>query len=282
MIEVEVFYIVTAALFLIYPEASAFSADIACKALKSVVIRSLFPMMVLTRLIAHSKSADFLSRLLSKRRIWKRLNLSDELLPVVLGGLISGIPSSSREIASLLNEGRINGEEAKKALALSSLPSPAFVILVASDGIGEGVMRFLLMLFCAYFGVLCFRSKKSTGGGEVRKMSFTAALSSSTLSALSVSASIVFFSAVTCLVSSVLPHFRQVSAIFFEMGSGVIFADGNGILISAALGWCGLSAMAQIRSEAPDVSLKPHVLSRLMTVATLILAEILQKTDIFS
>ena len=271
----EFFYIVTAVLFLIYREASAVAADIACKALKNVVIRSLFPMMVLTRLIAHSRSARFFTRLLSRSVIWKKLNLSDELLPIVVGGFVAGIPSSARDIGLLLKEGRINEGEAKKALALSSLPSPAFVILVASESVSVGVVRYFLLIICAYFSTLLFRSKKSLGDGAFKKISFTEALFASCTSALSVSASIVFFTSVTCLMSSLMPWASEMFAALFEMGSGVIFADGRGILTALCIGWCGLSAMAQIHSEAPSVSLKPYVFTRIISIFVLLVFEIL-------
>ncbi len=273
----EILYIVTAILFIIRPEASAQAADLACSALKNVVIKSLFPMMVLSRLIAYSKAMLWVTGRLTRLGVWKRLKLSDSLLPCILTGLLSGLPASAREIQRLRAAGEINGQEAKKALALSSVPSPAFVILVASDGLRQGIFRYVILLLSAYVASSLFRSEKSRGTCKQMKMTFSTAITSSASSAITVSASIVFFSAVICLIASVFPKAEQISAAFFEMGSGVIFAKGNGLLISAALGWCGLSAASQIRSEAGDVEIDAYFVAKAVSCVLLLLFEIVQK-----
>lgn len=271
----EILYIVTAVLFLALPEASAQSAQLACTALKNVVIRSLFPMTVLSRLISHSRALARLTEILSRSRLWKRLSLSDSLLPSVLTGAVSGLPVSAREVEELLKKGEVTPREAAKAVALSSLPSPAFVILVASHSFFEGFIRYALLLISAYLTVSVFRSEKSKGRRETAPFSFYQALSSSVSSALSVSASIVFFSAMSSLAAAVLPQFKGVISVFFEMGSGIVTADGNGILTALALGWCGLSALSQLRSEAPSVSFRPYLTARAVSVAALLTLEII-------
>ena len=271
----EILYIVTAVLFLALPEASAQSARLACTALKNVVIRSLFPMTVLSRLISRSRALARLTKALSRSRLWKRLSLSDALLPSVLTGAVSGLPVSARDIEELLKKGEVTPREAAKAVALSSLPSPAFVILVASSSFSEGICRYTLLLASAYLTVSAFRSEKSKGRREAVPISFYQALSSSVSSALSVSASIVFFSAMSSLAAAVLPALKGVIAVFFEMGSGIVTAEGNGILTALALGWCGLSALSQLRSEAPSVNFRPYLTARAVSVAALLTLEII-------
>lgn len=271
----EALYIVTAILFLIFPKASAQASVLSCTALKNVVIKSLFPMMVLSRLISHAPITARFTKRLSKSPLWKRLDLSDTLLPAVLTGFLSGLPSASTEINSLQKEGVITHGEARKALSLASLPSPAFVILVASETVGKGVLRYFALVLTAYCTACLYPSTKSLGIPANTKMTFTQALGSSVNSALLVSGNIVFFCALSCLVSSIIPELKQFSALFFEMGCGVIFADGNSLLTAMALGWCGLSATSQIHSEAPDTDLTPYIVTRIISCALLVLLEFL-------
>lgn len=276
----EILYIVLAVLFLTYPEASRDAAAIACDAMKNVVVRSLFPMMVLSRLISHSRLLQGICNKASKTPLWQRLGLSDALLSAVLSGLLSGFPTTAVETNKLLSEGKITVAEASKAVALASLPSPAFVITVASSSPFAGVMRYALLVATAYLTASRFESAKSCGIKKAQPLGFSEAVSTSISAALSVSASIVFFSAVTCSISSVFRSAKRLVAVFFEMGSAVTLAKGDPWLLSVAVGWCGLSAMCQIKSAAPTLSLKPFVVTRIFSVAVLLVmdyfAEILQ------
>lgn len=274
----EILYIALAVLFLLDPRAAAEAAVISCNAMKDVVVKSLFPMMVLSRLISHSSVVTKLTAIVAKSRIWKRLQLSDSLLPAVLTGYLSGLPAAARDIAELEREGKVTGREASKAIALASLPSPAFVITIASDNIAYGLIRYVVLVLTAYIVSSCFFSQKSFGGEKNDSVNLVSAISSSSLSAISVSANIVFFSAISCTVSDLLPWAKQWMYVFLEMGSGVIFANGDQFLVSVILGWCGLSAMSQIRSEANGISVIPYATVRVVSSLSMTLLHIfLQK-----
>ena len=267
----EILYLVTAVLLLCHPRSSAQAAAVACDALKNVVIRSLFPMMVLSRLLAHSSLSEKLCRKISGIWLWKRLKLSDSLLPSVLSGILSGLPVTAVETKKLLLEGRITAEEGAKAVALSSLPSPAFVILVASRSPAVGVLRYTALLVTAYLTASRFHSVKSPGSGELGRLRFSDSIASSTSAALSVSANIVFFSALSCCFSSVLPWARQILAVFFEMGSATALVGDSQLLMSAVVGWCGLSAVSQVKSASPSLSVTPYVVTRCVSCAVLVI-----------
>lgn len=271
----ELLYIATAILFFAFPTVTAQAASVACNALKNVVLRSLFPMMVISRLIAYSGLFRRLSSAVTKSRLWKRLSLSDCLLPVILSALTSGLPAAARDTEILLESGRITEREAAKAVAAASLPSPAFVILAASDNALQGVVRYVLLAVTALTVCSFIKSDSSEGGVTGTVMTFPQAMSVSAFSALSVSANIVFFSAVTCLVSHLAPKLQGITAAFFEMGSGIVFAGESRLLQCIVLGWCGLSALSQIRTEAPRVSVKPYLAARCVSVAVLVTAEML-------
>lgn len=273
----ELLYIATALFFLSFPEASSEAAEISCLALKNVVVKSLFPMMVLSRLIARSPLITRIASAVSKSLAWRALRLSDALIPSVLSGLLSGLPSSASEIERLKKQGSISDSEAKKALALASLPSPAFVILVASESLIVGVVRFLLIVFSSYAVTLLSHSQKSVGESHPSPLSFGEAIRSSAMSAVFVSANIIFFSAITCLSAVLVPTAKKALAVFFEMGCGIIFADGDSLFCAMTLGWCGLSALCQLRTEAPSVSASCYIKARALSALLLTISEILQK-----
>lgn len=278
----ELLYAVTAILLLTHPQASAEAAALACSAMKNVVIKSLFPMMVLSRLLAHSPLMNKLCTAVSKTRLWKRLELSDALLPAVFSGLLSGLPVTAAEAQELVKNGSISADEGAKAVALSSIPSPAFVIMAASPSVRAGVFRYTTLIILSYLIASSFPSVRSMGNKRATTLTFSEAMTSSAAAAISVSANIVFFSVLTCVLSVVFPKTRILLATFFEMGSAVIFADGNGVLSAAVLGWCGLSALSQIRTSAPSVSASPYIITRCISCVVMVImqifAEFLQNT----
>lgn len=268
-----VLYIAMAILILTMPEACSEAAELSLTALKCVVVKTLFPMMVLTRLISHSRGFSKFTGLLSHSFLWRRLRLSDSLLGVVITGWVSGLPSSAKSISELKSNGVITQREADKALALSSIPSPAFVIAVASKSLRVGIVRFIVLILVAYFVALCLPSERSEGRGSGGGMSFVNAISGSASSAILVSGNIVFFSLASTLLSALFPIAKEIIYPIFEMGSGVVFASGKEWIIALSIGWCGVSAMLQLHSEAPQLSLKPYIITRIISAFILVLCE---------
>lgn len=258
---------------LTHPAASFKAAELGCSAVKSVVVRSLFPMMILSRLISRSRLMTGLCGITAKSRMWRRLRLSDSVLPAVVSGLISGLPVTAVEVESLVREGRLSESEGAKAIALASVPSPAFVILAASPTVAVGILRYVTVLILSYTVAAAFPSQRTLGTVSQAPVTFTEAMSSSVTSAISVSANIIFFTAVSCLLSSVLPRIKVLTAVFFEMGSAIALSNGEPLVTAAVLGWCGLSALSQIRSAAPSVSVKPYAVTRLISCAILVLLQ---------
>jgi len=262
-------YIFIFVLFMLKPEVSKHAASLSLVAVKNVVVATLFPMMVLCRLISGTVLTRF-SRYIKKLKFWKRLNLSDSLISPILSGIVSGIPLGAIQTKELKEKGLITKEEEKKALTLSSVPSPAFVILVASEGRIIGVLRFCIILFANYFVTSLFPSKKSVGVKKKEKMTFSKILSSSAQSGILVSANIIFFTVLSFILSSLYKPLMPYFASFFEMGSGVINANGSPFFISLALGFCGLSAFCQIKTECPFCDMTPYLLARVFSTILLL------------
>lgn len=268
-----VFYVLTAILFLFFPVGREESVTLALLSLKNVVLATLFPMMVLTRVISGSYLMRKLGDLLSKTRLWKRLHLSPALLPIVLCGIISGFPASARQIENMVNKKAITPSEGEKALALSSAPSPAFVIGIVGKTPLHGCFIFLVSLVLSYLTVCREKSEESPSPPAFSSTSLALALTSATSSAVAVGGSIVFFVLITSLFNFLPSPLPLVISALTELGSGAVKLSSHRVLLSFLTGWGGLSALCQIKGEAPGVKAGLYVRVRLLSGVTLALME---------
>ena len=250
------FYFLTALLFLFAPSLAGKWYTTALGAVGNVVIKTLFPMMVLTRLISASTLFGNISKPLSKGKLWKRLALSDTLLLPVLGGILSGFPTVARDAERLYKNGVITKGEAEKALVLASAPSPAFLIRLGGRNALQGTLLFILSLTVSYLTAIRKKSEKSCGMGVSSPLTLPSAISPSAYSALTVSANIIFFTFLSSLFPLLTP--------FLELGSGSVILTGS-IFRPFLLGFGGISALCQIKSEAPSLSAKSYIVARAIT-----------------
>lgn len=258
-------FTLSALIFLIFPESVSGWVDTSLIAVKNVVLATLFPMMVITRMIDPPQ-------FLKKASLWRSLSLSDLLLSPVLRGIISGFPSAALEVEELLRKGKISKEEGEKALALASAPSPAFVIAVAGKSFPSGLFAFLLSLAVTYLTVKGRVSKKSVGEGSPLPLSFPRALSGAVTASLTVSASILFFNFLLSLFSFLPPSLLLLLNAVTELGSGALALRSHPLLLSFLVGWGGLSALAQVSASAPSLSLRLYIKARLLSGAVLALS----------
>ncbi len=258
-------FVISALIFLIFPESVSGWVDTSLVAVKNVVIATLFPMMVITRMISFP---PFLSRLF----LWRSLSLSDLLLSPVLRGVLSGFPAAAIEVEELLKSGKITEKEAEKALALASAPSPAFVVAVAGKDFFSGLFAFLLSLTVTYLTVRGVKSEKSVGDGIPSPPSFPRALSSAVSASLTVSAGILFFNFLSSLFSFLPKTLLLLLSAVAELGSGTLSLRPYPLFLSFLVGWGGVSALSQVSASAPSVSLRLYLRARLLSGAVLALS----------
>ena len=266
-----VFYLLSALLFLIFPDLAGNSAEKSLLVIKNVVLSSLFPMMVLTRLISSSNVSYGAIKKLAKSKIWRALSLSDALVGPVISGILSGFPASAREIERLKKEGVITPDEAEKALALSSAPSPAFVIGVVGMGFFEGALLFSISLTVSYLVAKSKKSVKSHSATVASRKALPEAISSSVSSALVVSGNIIFFGFLIALFSFLGEKVTLVVASFTELGAGYAMLSEKPALLALLVGFGGLSALCQIKAESPSVSTALYLKARVITALLLFL-----------
>lgn len=268
-----VFYILMAILLSLGGELLGESVVLSLFIIKNVILKTLFPMMVLMRLIARSRPVLRLTERVGRWRLWRRMELSDALLPTVIAGMLTGFPTSATDIGRLTREGKISEGEAGRALALSSLPSPAFVILVAWDNAVSGAIRYLFLIVCAVVFSSLFESKRTEGRGDVTPLTLPRAISESATAVVGISGTIIFFNALTTVLSRLFPPLTFFFSTVLEMTSGVAGAGEHSVLKALSVGWSGVSALTQVRTLAPEVSPVPYIVTRAFSAIALSMFE---------
>ncbi|MBQ8311184.1 MAG: hypothetical protein IJX80_09265 [Clostridia bacterium] len=257
------------------------------------VIPSLFPFMVLSELIV----AGGFGRALI-RRIYtpiKRLfALSEAGCCAFLLGIVCGFPIGARCAVSAYDRGEMSKSECERVLCISGAPSSAFLISAVGASLWES-RTFGIALYASVIAaslvtafVLAQIKKNSAADApdEFAALSaptlrgaplFTHAVRSATEGILSVSAYVIFFSALTGTVELVLSPLSPSSLVLaaitsiLELSGGVSqaaaldHASVAAILTAAAAGWSGLSVHCQILSvtDGRALSLRPYFLSKL-------------------
>ncbi len=256
------------------------------------VVPSVFPFMVLSEiLLSCPVGAADLSFLDAPCR--KLLSLPKSGLLAVALGLLCGFPIGARCAADGYEKGQLTKEEAERTIALSSNPSPAF--LLGAVGISMRGNRFFgwtlfgcLSAISLLFAFLFARHSKKEPVAILRSSLCTAqkngwellanAVNKAAQGMLTVCAYILFFAAITgCFelvaLSLGLPkEFIAFAAAFLEISGGTVSALSlQSPLLSAAMtalaaGWSGCCVHCQILSvcEGSNLSLKPYLLVKVI------------------
>lgn len=232
----------------------------------TVLIPSLFPFMVISAFLVSAETDDVLSPL--------PINHMFRLPPctgsaIVLGALC-GFPIGAKITCDLYKAGKIDKEEAQRLIPIANHPSPAFVIeIIGSYYWGSRTFGFFLLasefLACMLTGYIDAQlsDKKTCSPTMVHPtlpkqsffQKFTSAISSSSISTITVCGFIVFFSVLNASMGDALSMIRQdrwipfLSAIL-EFTGGARYAAALGTSVGAFLtgftvGWSGLSIIAQ-------------------------------------
>lgn len=251
------------------------------------LIPSLFPFMVTAELIINTNACELLSRAISKP--FSRLcKISAEgALPFLLG-MLFGFPIGIRSAISLYEGGKIDRCDLIRLSLFTSIPSPAFFISAVGEGLfGSaifGVALYLIALlgniligfFCrgafeCERGVYFFACKQSN---QASSQGFVAAVGSSAISLLSVSAFVVFFS----MISEVLKYFFEFIGVNEILGACILgalemtggaalaasFGELGAPLAAAILGFSGVSVLCQLVSicKEHNLPIMPYALAK--------------------
>ena len=213
----------------------------------------------------------------------KAFHLNKVSITAFILGLICGFPVGVKTAAQLYKDKRITKEELSHICGFANNPSAAFVI----SGVGAailgniftGIRLYIAVIISAIIVGIIFRQKDmSLADSDVisrQSFSLVESIKNAALSSLNVMAYIVFFSALTSLVSVITNNsfVTTIFSVFFEVGNAV-----NSIskienidkplclsLIGFALGFSGLSVHLQAFSFLPrEVSKKRYLFMKLI------------------
>ena len=233
--------------------------------LKSV-IPSLFPFFVLSRLLLQRSAA--LTRARQGGLLSRLFGLPDSCIPAVFLGLLGGYPLGAALSAQLYRQGSCSREEAERLLLFSCGCSPAFVFgllggRVFGSTLHASLCWALQLLTSLWLGALLGWGKTASatvlhGRGSEPASGLGAAFSSSLLqggvSALQVSAYVVFFT----VMARFLPEGPLLRGLL-EMTGGILQLEGfNGrsaALSALLLGLGGLCVSFQVQGIAAQAGL---------------------------
>ena len=261
-------------------------------------IPSLFPFMVVSELVVRSGAGAWLGRLFAPlfRRIF---GVCEAGSTVILLGMLCGFPVGTRAALSLYSEGKISRGETEHLLCFCNGPSAAFLINAVGLSL-FGSRDFGILLYCSQMlsslvvGLAARSYFKNKSSDIALSLSFaeergrergilptiTRAVTGASEGVVSICAFVIFFSALTGVLSEFLSRFgaSEVASAallgFFEMTGGVSAASAlslplSCLLAAAIVGWSGLSVHFQMIGLCGErrMALAPYFASKLATAA---------------
>jgi len=275
-------------------------------AVKSVV-PSVFPSMVLSGILVASGGGELIGNTLGKP-LAKLMGTSPSASSAVILGALCGFPVGAVTASALYKRGELTKNEFELIIGVASLPSPAFVInAVGGNMLGNirlGVFLYLLVLSVSIsVGAIWNRvtqnkpiksSNSQLNGEKIKITEITVnAISSSALSALRITAYIVFFSTLTATLTEIFipqnaPAF--ISALIggiLEFSGGCAAASKLGLSLSLPLsalflGFSGFGVHFQVISACPaGTAFKKYFLFSAIRAAVAFLVSLAVSTAFF-
>lgn len=264
------------------------------------VIPSLFPFMVLSGLLVRFGGTRTMSHLFSGVCGFL-FGIGGEGAAVPVLGAVCGFPTGAYTAYCLYEEGRIDKNELERLLAFSNNPSPAFLISAVGLSLFSSA-RFGAVLYAAeLFPAFCIgmvlsviyrpngckktnivqkhEHERERAHARKKRVSsvFTETVASSASAMLNVCAFVLFFSALSGVLSGIFEKYgvgqtaKTVIGGFFEMtgaaseASKVIPREKGMILAALVCGFSGFSVHFQVMSLCPydDISFRPYFLAKI-------------------
>lgn len=271
-------------IFLVFPGIIAGSAGNALDMCIESVIPSLFPFMVISRIIIASgriKEDNFIFRFLAK--IFK---ISTAGVWALCLGLVCGYPVGAKIVCDLKKEKRISSFEAQKLMMFANNAGPAFCIATVGgmffSSVRAGVIIYLSHitaslltgLVLSFFPVTEGTAKKNHNRPPFSKL-FIESVSEGIMSVINVTGIIVFFSALLNIfdisgLTSLLPEgFSGVLKGIFEMTGGIKEISLSALpfrikvaLSSFLVSFSGFSVFAQVLTFSEGIKITPCIICK--------------------
>lgn len=257
------------------------------------VIPSVFPLTVISGILAMGQGGKFLSKVFGKI-ICPIFKVSESASLAVLLGFLCGFPIGAATAARLYKRGLITGAELSRLLTFINNPGASFVIyyvggeLLGSVSIGIRIYA-CVIISSALIGILGrkFLSAPIKEGSSHSEPPLpisaliVTSVSSAASGTLNICAYASFFSAVAGIISALLsnagfpPMTGAILSGFFEIvgGTAALTEESSSIFkllaVASACSWSGISVLMQIVSvcrecSVDDVTFTPMVISKLI------------------
>ena len=291
------------AALIVFPDTAAASALDGLKLCASLIIPSLFPFFVATKLISELGLAQWLGKAFAplSRRLF---NVSGSGGTAFIIGVTAGYPMGAAYIASLCKNGDISKSEAERLLIFCNNSGPSFIIGAAGVGVFKssviGLFLYAVHILAAFLGGIMFAPNSVEKYAEPQTVrssasfaaAFTDAVKASVTACLSICGFIVAFSVLAGILEKAgafAAAAKMLSAVFgmellwsnalfcgiLELGNGIGAMSGlsaspiNLALAAFILGWGGISVHMQTAAVLEGSKLKGalHFAGRLISAS---------------
>ncbi len=219
--------------------------------LKKVVFAGIFPSSVLLRTFLFSKAGNAVGRAFAKTPLYKKTSLPTSVSLPILAGQLSGFPMGS----ILIKDCEADKKDKEKALALASLPSPAFLFAFFGK---TGILLYFVMILVLWNIFILLPNEKSKSKTITKTISFPQALKGGIESAVQVAGTIIFFSSLVLVLPDCA---RPVFSALLELTLALTYSNAP-FLTAFALSFAGVSVLSQIYYLSGGVSVKTYLLTR--------------------
>jgi len=247
----------------------------------SSVIPSLFPFLVLTKLIL-AMDINFLPQKPFSKISKALFSVSHHSFSALLLGIVSGYPIGASLCVSLYKNGTICRREAERLLAFSNNAGPAFILSAIGIGIFSslqiGTILLLIHIFSAIFVGIFLKvffpistvnkNFKKAHQSKAFSFAFTDAVCGALSASLMICAYVVFFTVLMRVFSQFSASLPGTLSAFLggilEITSGSFAISGTAtpeisfVLISFLLGFGGMCVHFQALSFIGETDLRTH------------------------
>ena len=278
------------AVLIVFPDTAASSALDGLKLCASLIIPSLFPFFVATKLISELGLSQWLGKAFAplSRRLF---NVSGSGGTAFIIGVTAGYPMGAAYIASLCKKGYISKSEAERLIIFCNNSGPSFIIGAAGVGVFKssviGLFLYAVHILAAFLGGIMFAPNSVEKYAEPQTVrssasfaaAFTDAVKASVTACLSICGFIVAFSVLAGILEKAgafAAAAKMLSAVFgmellwsnalfcgiLELGNGIGAMSGlstspiNLALAAFILGWGGISVQFQTLSVIGGTDIK--------------------------
>ncbi len=240
------------------------------------IVPSLFPYMVISHMIISGGAAGFIGRIVPISGLYGLPRSAGA--PIFLGA-VCGFPVGARSACEMYKKGLLSKDEAEVLISAANNTGPSFVVSVIGASFFKsaafGWLIYFFQLISSFIAALIvnriifpFKKEKEDKSRSFESgINFSAAVSDSVSSVLTVCGFIVFFSVVSGFL---LPYIEELSPLasgifssLLEFTVGARFAAALGgikgrFLCGLAVGWSGLSVFCQSCAFLAPLGLSPR------------------------